>query len=65
MLDWVLNTSPYLILELRRHKKTGTIEVPFFSSIINHEHILTKYCNYQEYTYCYLGSYKNTTQEQN
>ena len=36
----------------------------FFYNIINHKQILTKYYNQQEYTYCYLGSYKNTMLEQ-
>ena len=37
----------------------------FFYNIINHKHILTKYYNHQEHTYCYLGGYKNTMLEQN
>ena len=36
----------------------------FFCNIINHKQILTKYCNHQEHTYCYLGGYKNTMLEQ-
>ena len=36
----------------------------FFYNIINHKHILTKYYNHQEHTYCYLGGYKNTMLEQ-
>ena len=40
------------------------LRVFFFYNIINHKHILTKYYNHQEHTYCYLGGYKNTMLEQ-
>ena len=43
--------------------KGGLLGV-FFYNIINHKHILTKYYNHQESTYCYLGGYKNTMVEQ-
>ena len=35
-----------------------------FYNIINHKHVLTKYYNHQEHTYCYLGGCKNTMLEQ-
>ena len=48
----------FSILLLFFYHKT-CVFIIFLYSIINHKHVLRKYFNYQEYTYCYLG-YKNT-----
>ena len=37
----------------------------FFYKFKNHKHILTKYYNHQEHTYCYLGGSKSTMLEEN